>query len=710
MLTAGAPRHTYALPGRSATPLAADDLDGRLRVELRDHEAVVRVALKPGEAIWGGGQRLDAFDLRRRAFDIWAEDGWNRWDTSYLAVPWFISSDGYAIFVNSAGRLRADIGASNREEMAIAIPEPGAEVWIFRGAAREMLAEYTALVGRPRALPDWALKPWLSRNSYLGAYEIDRALEIGARHGFRFGAVVLEAWAEQLHNFRFEERRYPDPARWIRQLSRDGVKVVCWITPSVWTSSAAYAEARDNGWLVLNDDGSEYVTRWLENGRKIDFRHEAARAWWRDLHRPLIRMGVAGFKTDGGEHMPDPWFHNAHPFHYQRATLDAFDAEGAPGLSFARSGNPLTAGNAAFWGGDQHAAWSNLAAVVRAGLSAAWSGHFFWAHDVGGYTGTPTPELYARWLQLGAFSPLFQLHGMGSREPWRFGAEAREIARGYFRARERMLPYLAALAEEARTEGNPIWRPLPWAFSDEPDAHRIDDQFMLGPDLLIAPVLTTNPAREVYFPSGAWIDLWNGAAVTGPTRRIVDAPLARMPVYARAEAARAWRGLFADVPRGPIRPDDPPPASIAAALHWDALGWLPGGVGSAQPFDGVRPHPKQMAAGSDGQPRRWAAVRADADGRIDLGSALGREGFATAYVRTTLDSHVRQRVRVLAGSGDALHVWHNEKLIGAREVHRNPERDEDAMNTVLVPGENRFLLRVSRDLAEPTLYVRIVAR
>lgn len=713
MLVSGTPQHTYALPGRPDAPQTGDDLDGRLRIEIRDGQALVRVALKSGEALWGAGQRLDAYNLRGRTFDIWAEDGWNRWDTSYLAVPWFISSDGYGIFVNGTGRLRADVGASVPDELRIWSPDAGAEVWVFRGTPREILAQYSALVGRPHALPDWTFQPWLSRNSYLSAYEINRALRIGAQHGFRFGAVVLEAWAEQLHNFRFEERRYPEPEKWIAGLRKRGVHVVTWITPSVWTSSSAYAEAKSNDWLVRNDDGTEYVTRWLENGRKIDFRQEAARAWWRDLQRPLVRMGVCGFKTDGGEHMPDPWFHNEHPFHYQRATMDAFATEGRAGLAFARSGNPLTAGNSTLWGGDQHAAWSNLTAVVRAGLSAAWSGHFYWSHDVGGYTGTPEPELYVRWLQLGAFSPMFQLHGVTPREPWRFGAKARAIALGYFKARERLQPYLLELAAAAREQGHPMWRPLSWAFPDDVETHGVGDQFMLGPELLVAPVVEPVENRFVYFPAGEWVDCWDGAVITGPVRRLVRADLARMPVYARAESARRWRNLLADVPRGVIPPDEPPPAALPIDVNWRVLGWLPGGVASEQLFDGQRPHLNQVGLGFGEEPRRWVdlppTARRTDDGALDLAAALGNRGFATAYLYGAFENPARQRVRIYVGSGDAATLWINEKQALHRPVHRNPEADEDSIDVTLPPGPVRLLLRISRDLAEPLVYVRIVA-
>ncbi len=706
-LVAGQPQHQYPLPGRPDA-VATDDLDGRLRVEIRDGHALVRMTLAPGEVVWGAGQRMDAYNLRGTQFDVWAEDSWNRWDSSYFATPWFISSEGHAIFINCTGRLRVEIN----EELRVWVPDPGAEVWVFRGSPRELVSAYTALVGRPHDVPDWVFEPWLSRNSYLGSYEINRTLAKGEQLGFRFGAVVLEAWAEQLHNFRFERRRYPDTADWIASLRKRGVHVVCWITPSVWTTSTAYATANTNGWLVRNADGSEHVTRWLEQGRKIDFRHEAARAWWRDQQRPLIDLGVAGFKTDGGEHMPDPWFHNEHPYHYQRATLDAFRAERRKGISFARSGNPITAGNSTFWGGDQHAEWSNLAAVVRGGLSAAWSGHFFWAHDVGGYTGTPSPELYVRWLQFGVFSPLFQLHGIEPREPWRFGGAATAIARGYFKARERLKPYLVSLAADAREEGWPVMRPMAWAFPEDRATYTIGDQFMLGEDLLVAPILDASNTREIYWPSGEWLDLWSGEMIVGPARKQVTADLAHCPVYARAEAAHRWQHLLRDVPRGALKPDDPPPAPLFDAVSWRVLGWLPGGVASRQPLDGAKPNLNQTAAGLDDSARRWMDVPVSAhlpDGAIDLGRALGPAVFATAYLQTTIESRVRQRVRLLAGCGDAMTVWINERKILDRPVHRNPDRDEDAVDVTLAPGENRILLRISRDIAEPRVYFRFVA-
>lgn len=552
-LVAGDPQHRYTLPG--ATGVVADlrdtELGRRLRIQVEHDRTTLIAPLADGEAIWGFGQRLDAFDLRGRTFDVWAQDGWNRMDSCYFAIPWLVSSRGYGLFVNSTGRLRIDIGATTSDELRIEIPEGGAEIWGFRGAPRDTVAAYTELVGRPQPAPDWVFQPWISRNSYMGAYEIDRTIALMETNGLNASAVVLEAWEENLHNFRFETNRYPNPAGWIRSLHDRGYRVICWTTSSILPGGTTYKEAKRQGFLVLNADGSEHVTRWLENGRKMDFRQPGARDFWRDLQLPLIEMGVDGFKTDGGEHMPDPWFHNQHPYHYQRATLDAFAKAGRAGISFSRSGNPLVAGTSTFWGGDQLAEWRNLGVVVRGGLSAALSGLFYWSHDVGGYSGVPTKDLYLRWLQIGAFSPMVQLHGDSGREPWRFDDETLRIARGYFKAREKLQPYLLDLAREAREQGHPMWRPLAWTFPDDPATHRIGDEFMLGDDLLLAPILDEGGERGVYLPSGAWVDLWTAQSITGPTQVAVRAELAVIPAYARAGAYERWKDLLRDVPRGP---------------------------------------------------------------------------------------------------------------------------------------------------------------
>jgi hypothetical protein len=513
------------------------------------------------EAVWGFGQRFDAVNMRGKWLESWATDGWNRLDTSYFAVPFFISSEGYGLFVNHPGRITFDIGADTPGQLVITIPDTAVELIHFLGTPAEVTTAYTERVGRPRSAPHWIFRPWMSRNSYYGADEVTQVIRRMERLGMPVGVVVLEAWAEQLHNFAFERRRYPLPITWIRELRQQDVHVVCWITPSVWTNSRAYEEARENGWLVLNEDGSEYVTRWLENGRKIDFRIPEARAWWRDLQVPLVRTGISGIKTDGGEHMPDPDFHNAHPYYYQQASLDAFAlAEQTNGITFARSAGPLNAGLGAFWAGDQLAEWSRLAAVVRAGIGAAYSGFPLWGHDIGAYSGEPEKDLYIRWLQFGAFSPIMHFHGETAREPWHYDEETRDIARFYFAVRERLQPFLRKWGEAAVTDGIPILRPLPWHFPEDTATYTIEDQYFFGPDILVAPVVNDAESRSVYLPEGNWTDLWTGTSYTGPEHIAYPAALHQIPLFVRTEAGEAYADLLAD------GPEHLPPEEMAIEL------------------------------------------------------------------------------------------------------------------------------------------------
>lgn len=544
----GDPAHRYELlnspPQVDAIPVAEFEVSHAAPGQL-----LISFALQPGEAIWGCGQRFDAFNLRGTRLEHWVTDGWNRLDTSYFAVPFFISSEGYGLFVNHPGRIRFDIGQHQADRFLMLIPDDGVELIYFEGTPAEISKAYTELVGRPRSAPYWIFRPWMSRNSYYGAEEITTVVDRMAALGMPVGVVVLEAWAEQLHNFRFEQRRYPLPITWMRDLEQAGVRVVCWITPSVWQNSLAYNQARENGWLVLNDDGSEHVVRWLEDGRKIDFRIPEARDWWRDLQVHLIEMGVSGIKTDGGEHMPDPIFHNQHPYDYQRASLDAFVEAGREGITFARSGGPLNAGLSTFWAGDQHAEWSSLAAVVRGSLSAALSGFPLWGHDIGGYSGVPEKELYIRWLQFGAVSPIMQFHGVdAAREPWHYDAETVDIARFYFELRERLQPWLSQWGQDAVNDGIPIIRPLIWHFPDDPASHDIDSQFMLGPDLLFAPLVDESGTRSIYLPDEEWVDLWTGERITGPTTLQRTPALHELPAFVRESAHSRFEYLFADPP------------------------------------------------------------------------------------------------------------------------------------------------------------------
>lgn len=664
----------------------------------------ISVRLTDREALWGLGERFDVWNLRGQVIESWTRDmAQGGPASSYFAVPFVISSEGWGLFVNCAGKARFD---SRGDDLRVELPEDGIDAFWFRGTPREILAEYTKLVGRPALPPAWVFTPWLSRNSYLSAADVDRVIAKMEEHGLKGGVVVLEAWAESLQNFKFEEHRYPKPREWIARLHEQGYRIVLWETPSVWTSASTYGEAKSNGWIVLSEDGSEFVTDWLENGRKIDFRKPEARAWWTKLHEPLVAMGVDGFKTDGGERHPDPWFHNLNPFYYQRAV---------PSLTFARSASAPCAGNFLFWAGDQHADWNSLRRVVRAGLSAAMSGFPFWGHDIGGYTGTPTKKLYIRWLQLGAFSPIMQLHGISPREPWYYDDEIIRISQAYFKLREALQPYLLATAKQ---DGVPMWRPLAMDFCDDERAREIDDEFMLGDDLLVAPVLNEFDERRIYLPKGEWRDAWTGEPHIGPKSWLMTVDLDVTPVFVRNDrelsmqrtkrdelvlageanergivpAMRVWRGqqyekVFLNLAGGGGE------VSVDACPNFEVL------PARQQTGDRVAFYvmwPKACEVGT--YPVRAGSVALQfvklpdwnrpvrPDGYVDLGS----DDEAVAK----FDSAEGGRRRLWVGSGDGIVVWLNDRKVFERSAYRSPEMDENSVDVDLKSGENLARVKI----------------
>jgi alpha-D-xyloside xylohydrolase len=252
-------------------------------------------------------------------------------------------------------------------------------------------------------------------------------------------------------------------------------------------------------------------------------------------------------KTDFGEQVPAACLshvqagpdklHNAYPLLYHRLVFEAAERAHGHGLVFARAG---WAGSQRFpthWGGDPYADWEALAASLRGALSWGLSGGACYATDVGGFLGTPSPELYVRWAQAAIFASHLRFHGTSPREPWAFGEEAEAAVRTWLELRHRLVPYLESCLEAAARTGMPVMRAMPLAFPEEPEAWIFDTQFMLGPDILVAPIVRPGGRVRLHLPRGAWGDLVSGERVEGGRLHELDYPLERFPVFRRAEGA-----------------------------------------------------------------------------------------------------------------------------------------------------------------------------
>jgi alpha-D-xyloside xylohydrolase len=422
-----------------------------------------------------------------------------------------------------------------------------------------ILARYAGLTGRAPVPPVWSFGLWLSRNSYTSWDVVHEVVDSADAHNLPFDVIHLDtAWFKEDWNcdLRFSAERFADPAAHMARLRGRGVRVSLWqynfIPPC--EDNQNYLEARERGYFVQAEDGGEFsypdgtIGSWIDD-QIIDFTKPDAVAWYARQIEELIRKGAAAIKVDFGEGVPDRAkyenlpgnrVHNLYSLIYTRAIAEATHRASGEWIVWARSG---TAGSQRFpvhWGGDSQCSWAGLRGTLKATISIGLSGIPYFSHDIGGFIGRPSAELYIRWAQFGLLSSHSRTHGAGdqnSREPWSFGDDADAIFRDFARLRYSLLPYLLVCAHDAADRGLPVVRSMLLEFPDDDIAWTLEDQYMLGGSLLVAPVLAPmdrEAARRYYLPPGTWYDYWTKERIesTGEWRE-EEVRLDRIPVLVR---------------------------------------------------------------------------------------------------------------------------------------------------------------------------------
>ncbi|WP_049921724.1 glycoside hydrolase family 31 protein [Halopiger djelfimassiliensis] len=356
----------------------------------------------------------------------------------------------------------------------------------------------------------------------------------------------------------------------------DGVSVTTSDIPDDHTPYDVYIEGTKNDYWVKNADGETFVGRvWPDETVWPDFARPEVRSWWAEQHDALFEAGIDGIKNDmaepavfqenekydwtmpvdnvhgtGEDAMSHAEYHNMYGFDMARAAHEAYDVYKPDERPFLLNRNLYAGGQryAALWTGDNVSSWAHLRKSIPMQLNLGLSGLAFVGHDIGGFVGRPSPELFARWIELGAFVPYCRNHADShtkvddgeprNQHPWTFGDEVETISKTYLRLRYRLLPYLYNEFREASETGKPVQQPLVFHFQNDERARDVDDQFMFGDDLLIAPVLEEGAtAREVYLPEGEqWIDYWTGEEYDGGRTLTVDAPLDHLPIFVRTDS------------------------------------------------------------------------------------------------------------------------------------------------------------------------------
>jgi alpha-D-xyloside xylohydrolase len=523
------------------------------------------LALESGEAVFGHGEKWGPLDHRGQLLRSRVEDalGVNA-EASYKNTPFAWSPRGWGLFVHTAATVTHGVGHPGWSHRSYVLDvEDALDLFLIVGKRpADILERYTWLTGRPPTPPRWSLGAWFSRAFYKDADEVLATARKLRAQKIPADVILLDgqAWQDNRTRFRFafDPARYPDPKAVLDELHALNFKICVWEYPMVSVRGPLFAEFEAEGWLLKDPaTGRAVVHDWGEASKDplsplqpsglIDFTHPDAYAYWRDGHAKLFELGVDVIKTDFGEQVPQNCvahataegakLHNVYPLLYHRCVFEATERARGQGFVFARAGWAGSQRFPAHWGGDPQADWEALAASIRGALSWGLSAGACYATDVGGFLGTPDPELYVRWAQAAVFASHLRFHGTSPREPWMFGARAEAIIRNWLELRYRLIPYLEACLEEAAQTGLPVMRAMPLAFPDQPEAWAFDTQYMFGPALLVAPIVRPGGKVRLYLPQGQWRDFGSRETFEGGRALEIAVPLERFAVFARAGAA-----------------------------------------------------------------------------------------------------------------------------------------------------------------------------
>ena len=502
--------------------------------------------LQHGEKIFGCGESFTRLDKRGQRVNAWTRDAMGvQSELMYKPIPFFLSSRGYGMFVHTSAPVTFDFGKTFDSHNAIYTGDENLDIFVFLGEPKDVLSEYTALTGRSPVPPLWSFGFWMSRITYKSEEEVRDVAAKLRRHRVPADVIHLDTgWFETdwRSNYQFSKTRFKDPAKMIADLKKQGFRVSLWQYTYFTPKNELYPEIVSKGYAVKNQSG----TGPFEDA-VLDMSNPEAVRWYQGKLSALLRMGVGAIKVDFGEGAPvnglyasgrSGWYeHNLYPLRYNKVVGDITRETTGENIIWARSAWAGSQRYPLHWGGDAENTDSAMAASLRGGLSFGLSGFTYWSHDAGGFVNKAPRDLYRRWLAWGVLTSHTRAHGAPPREPWEYDEALTEDFRRALGLRYSLMPYILAQSKDSSAKGHPVLRALFFEYPQDPTAWTVDDEYMFGSDLLVAPLMESANVRRVYLPPGDWIDYQTGKAYAGGRWHQIEAGEIPVVLLVRNHAA-----------------------------------------------------------------------------------------------------------------------------------------------------------------------------
>jgi alpha-D-xyloside xylohydrolase len=480
--------------------------------------------LSPGEKLFGCGESFTRLDKRGQKLVLWSYDAYSaQTPNMYKPVPFFMSSRGYGVFVHTSAPLTFDLGRSHDGAAVIYLGDDQLDLFFFFGSPKEILSEYTALTGRASLPPLWTFGLWMGRQTYTSEKEVREVAKKLRQERIPSDVIHLDTgWPEVPHrcDFEFSRSRFVDPKKMLADLKEEGFRVSLWQLPYFNPKNRLHREAIEKDFVVLTASGEPPV-----DDAVIDLSKPEAERWYREKLAGLLETGVGIFTSDFGEAAPLSGTyasrkggfheHNLYPLRYNRAVAGATKEVTGNGATFSRSAWAGSQRYPLHWGGDAENSDGGMVGTLRGGLSLGLCGFSFWSHFIGGFPYATPEDLYRRWLAFGVLSSHSRCHGSPPTEPWEYDGKFTGDFRRTVELRYRLMPYVYAQAAYACREGHPMLRTLFFEYPEDRTSWLVEDEYLFGTDILVAPLMEETRSRDVYLPPGLWSDYQGGETYEG---------------------------------------------------------------------------------------------------------------------------------------------------------------------------------------------------